>query len=140
MPPLQNHRYVAIINKLFEVVATPDVDVVDAVVVDVVDVVDVVVVVDVVDAVEEDTFVPPPVMQAGPEYVFLNVYTFPSGSGTPWSLYTRRSFYPRILAFVLFLKHLAKRQAFHFFPDFVVVWLHFVVLISTACFISIEIT
>jgi hypothetical protein len=56
-------------NQLFEVVATPDVDVEDPVVGDVVAVVlvvDVVVVVDVV----EDTLVPPPVMQAGPEYVF----------------------------------------------------------------------
>jgi hypothetical protein len=50
-------------NQLFEVVATPDVDVEDAVVVDVVVV---------VDAVDEDTFVTPPVMQAGPECVFLN--------------------------------------------------------------------
>jgi hypothetical protein len=94
---------------LVVVVAAPDVDVEDAVVVDVVVV---------VDAVEEDTFVPPPVLQAGPEFVFLNDLYFPLRSGTPWGLYTRRSFYPRVRAFILFLKHLAKRQAFHFFPDF----------------------
>jgi hypothetical protein len=58
---------------LVVVVAAPDVDAADAVVVDVVDVVDVVVV---LDAVDEDTFVTPPVMQAGPEYVFLNVLYF----------------------------------------------------------------
>ncbi len=66
---------------LVVVVAAPDVDVEDAVVVDVVDVV---VVVDVVDVVDEDTFVPPPVMQAGPECVFLNNLYFPLRSGTPW--------------------------------------------------------
>ncbi len=77
---------------LVVVVAAPDVDVEDAVVVDVV------VVVVVVDAVDEDTFVPPPVMQAGPEYVFLNVLYFPLRSGTPyprvWN--TLGSLYPEV--------------------------------------------
>ncbi len=48
---------------LVVVVAAPNVDVEDAVVV---------VVVDVVLVVDEGTFVTPPVMQAGPECVFLN--------------------------------------------------------------------
>ncbi len=78
-------------NQLFEVVATPDVDVEDPVVGDVVAVVlvvDVVVVVDVV----EDTLVPPPVMQAGPEYVFLNVLYFSLRVWNTLGFYTQRSF------------------------------------------------
>ncbi len=43
-----------------------------------------------------------------------------SRSGTPWGLFTRRSFYPRVLAFSLFLKHIAKWQGFHCFPIFLV--------------------
>jgi hypothetical protein len=87
---------------LVVVVAAPDVDVEDAVVVDVVDVV---VVVDVVDVVDEDTFVTPPLMQAGPECVFLYPEVF-----LPWG----PCIFPVFKAF-------NQMASISFFPDFFVV-------------------